>query len=507
MRLLAVGVVFACSTGFGSSLAEFARGAPRVVASAQQSGAPVDFGALALAPDDFEAEHALALHWARHARLEDAIAKLDELSKRANVGDYAPKLAKELVRCRAFLALRDKHFAELVALGTKCTFDYQGKKLITKIKSVEGGLLVLDENKLKVASLPFTALDPYVLARSFSKATTEGADGWARWYAYVLAGDEKAVKGLKGAPEIVELRADAESWYPKALQLGAAMEVVTQLVARGLPGDPAAAQACLDALRALIAEHGELAQIAKRKPALTGLARAALKRLFALDKVAEATAAKVEVLPDSRMRFTYEFEKKEEAADFVADHAYFSAWRTNLGELDTKGEPKFELKQGAAHTLGAGCWRHAFNFEGAISVKYDVGFEGLGSAKRSSLIMVAVNDDKHDSFVGCQGFGSLDARNFPTKFRKMDIITEGRAISEGAVYPIELEVKDGTATSRVSGKQIKQVESGPRTGGGVFFYVHTDSIVFFAKVVIEGKPDMAAVEARWSAKKLAELKL
>ena len=70
-----------------------------------------------------------------------------------------------------------------------------------------------------------------------------------------------------------------------------------------------------------------------------------------------------------------------------------------------------------------------------------------------------------------------------------------------------LEIADGKARSVESGAEVKQIEGVPHAGGGVFLFVHSDPLVVFSTLVIEGVPDMDALRDAWVARKLAALGL
>ena len=86
-------------------------------------------------------------------------------------------------------------------------------------------------------------------------------------------------------------------------------------------------------------------------------------------------------------------------------------------------------------------------------------------------------------------------------------VTEGKPIESGTAYSLGLEIADGKARSVESGAEVKQIEGVPHAGGGVFLFVHSDPLVVFSTLVIEGVPDMDALRDAWVARKLAALGL
>ena len=469
--------------------------------------APVfDAQQLALAPGEVEAEHALALLEARAGKLDAAVERLEKLLTRAEVGERKPLVEREIARVKAFARLRDAHLAELVASGSKLSFEHQGKKVVAQVTGVADGNVMLADNKQKLASVPISAVDPFELARALSPTLTAGADGWARYYMYVLAGDERGLKQLKGsAAEVSELRADAAQWYPRALKLAAAAQRLAALAEKGKPHDTKAAGECIEMLVLLGKEHGELELIKTRKATLRALAALALAQQFELSKMAGMVTGRLESLPDERVRITYEFDRKEEAADFAADHAYLASFRRQMGSL-ANAERKCEVASGKLSLVGAGCLRYVLSFEAPLSLQYEITLGGGGSGELSrDQFIVGACDDHDESRIDCQGFGSLWVQDRASGFRKESPQTEPFSFQPGKPNTLGLSIEAGKASSTVNGAPMKSVEIGPRTSGGVFVFFHCATPMAFNKLVIEGKPMLDAARATWVERELTRL--
>lgn len=473
-----------------------------------KSSKPAGLDLSAFSDLDVPSQHAALLGAIRAGRITEVLEKLEGLRQTPKIGEYSSRLDREILRCRKFAALREQHFKALAASGARFTFERDGKKISTKVKTVAEGRIFLEDNRAKVESLAFDEIDALEVAKGMDKSLTEGSDGWARWYPMVLAGEAKALKALKGNADADLLREDAESFYPGALAMGAAIEGLTKLGELGEPKSKDAAQKCVDALKALVASHGKLDAVKTRAESLKALAAAAYKQLFEPAKIAEVSAAKVEALKDGRVRFTYEFDKQEEAAEFSADHGYFAKWRGALSGRMVAAAPEGAVDGGGFRVRGAACWRSAWTFADGVSVRYDIALtETPSDERRQPMFAVAVCDDREENFVWCQGYGSLYANDAKTKYVKSDSLTEGKSIDAGVAYSLELTVEGGVATTRESGVEVKKIQGVPHRSGGVFLFVHSDPAVVFDKLVIEGKPDTASVEKAWIAKKVAELKL
>jgi len=134
-------------------------GTPAGAAGAQTDGSkPIDLAAaLEL---DVPSAHAGLLFEIRRGRFESSIAELEKLRARPKVGAHAARLETEILRCRKFIALRDKHVGALAAAGGKLAFEHEGKKQSAKVKGMADGKVFLEENRAKLAALPLEALDP-----------------------------------------------------------------------------------------------------------------------------------------------------------------------------------------------------------------------------------------------------------------------------------------------------------------------------------------------------------
>jgi hypothetical protein len=478
------------------------------LAGGSGGGANFDMSKLALEPGEAAAAHALILFDIRRGELDPALKSLQDLAARAEIGDEKPHVEREVARLQALIRLRNAFLGEFITSGDKFTFDYEGKKVTSKLKSIDGDKLMLDENRQKLASVPLSTIGPLAIARGASKELAAGPDGWARFYAYVIAADDKGMKTLKATtPETTDLRADADQWYPSAYKLGAAAQVLGDLLAKGDPSDRARATDCVAALKTLMLGYGDLELVKRRKVTLKALATLALGQQFEPSLLASLTAGKVEAVPGDRIRLTYEFDKPEEAADFTADHAYFSKFHDQIGVLATPA-PRSAVAKGALEIGGAACLRQPWIFAAPITIHYEFGFQGIqGQGQASPVFMLGIVDDHDDDFVACQGFGSLNVRDKNANFYKSDALKEGHPIQEGQIYKIDLALQGDKVTSTVDGTLVKTITGVPRSSGELFLWVHSDPTVLFHKIVIEGAPALDALRKKWMDRELAALTL
>jgi hypothetical protein len=107
--------------------------------------------------------------------------------------------------------------------------------------------------------VPLSSLSITDIARSASKTVTSGPSGWSRFYAFLIAGDDKGWKQMKvQGPDLTELQTDAEQWYPNAFKLAAASKMITAIAAKPLPTDKRARPLCVASLKELMAQYSEV---------------------------------------------------------------------------------------------------------------------------------------------------------------------------------------------------------------------------------------------------------
>lgn len=493
MRSLAFGFAFVIVASFLAS---------RPLASASVPS-PVQGRTLEVGHDDVEAEHGMILRAIGRGAVQGGIERLETLKLRPAAAGIISRVDKDLARCGALRALREKHFAELIAGGKRVSLEHQGKRVVAKVIGYADGKLTLEGGKTAPSEIFADQLDLLPLVRSFSAKTLEGPDAWARGYAIVLAGDEKGVQALRGSPQADELRVDAESFYAGALRLGAAADLLAGLAARGMPTDAASARETVAGIEQLRTTYADLKLVTARGHALAPLAEAAYELVFELASLTKSLGGKLETLSDGSVRLTYDFKRAEELADFVADHDYLRDMRNGFDESNVPPRA-LEVKDGYLRAGGAALWRHVLEFEGPIVVTYSYGME---TTKKAPVFLIGVCDDRAGSMVQCQAHGQLSARDLPTRFTNTTPLGAQRNFVPLEMITISFRVSDGMAYALENGKEKTRLECGPRNRGGLYLIVSGSNVVLFSKIVIESRLDLAAHRTRWARGKVAVLGL
>ena len=101
-------------------------------------------------------------------------------------------------------------------------------------------------------------------------------------------------------------------------------------------------------------------------------------------------------------------------------------------------------------------------------------------------------DDREGSFVRTWNLSGLQSLDKKTRFSEVD--APGGEFYLDSVYRVRL-VHDGKTVSLfVDDELVRSVPSGPRTGGGLFFWLHSDMSVQLRELTIEGELDPQALE-------------
>ena len=238
--------------------------------------APFSTEALAFDPADHQVRHALAVARARAGDLTAAAADLETALGEAEGSAFEGRMRRELERVQTFARLRDAFFAGLVEDRGRLTLEQEGKSLRLRVERVEEGIVYFADNRHDLDALPLDGIRPFEVARQLPRALTRGEEGWARYYPYVLEGDERWEK-LEGDGPAELLRDDASEWYPGLLKLGEAAALVDELVAAGLPQGKGSAVEALARIETLTRDFAGLELVEARREALGTLASRALE--------------------------------------------------------------------------------------------------------------------------------------------------------------------------------------------------------------------------------------
>jgi hypothetical protein len=466
---------------------------------------------LAPAPDDLEAQLALALRQAREGDLAGALSALGALAAQAKGPPWAERIARESARVAELVKLRDGYLAFLVSSGGKLTLKRGGKDVPVPVAGIENGSVRLGENKLGLASVPLAEVDPFEIAKVASKKEAQGgAQPWARFYAYVLAGDARWEKLLKDdSPAARELRADAKDYHPQLARTGGVARELCELSKLPLPGGAADARASLERVKRLLAVSPRPELVALRLAALRQLAGACLAQVHSAGDAAGLLHCKSEPLPDGRTSFTWEFDSPEEAADWRRQAGYLKNWRERFPKI-TVAEPdsRFQVEKGQFRGTGQVCYRSIAGFTGPITVRVRYRYLSDQAEHTPPAFYVMICDDGEGSFIVGGDPGFLRVHDAKKDYEREAHSTEGGSYSLDQDVDFEI-VHDGKEVSTALDKQpLTKIGCGPRKSGSVVLFAHLDLALEIDRIVIEGQllpASLRELQSRWVAEQLAAL--
>jgi len=465
------------------------------------------------ADNDLELRYALALATARHGDLDKAIASLEEIQGRAPAGELGPHVASDLERLRLFQVLRAKHLAFLAETGGELRLEIKGREVAFIVQTIEPERVVFRNTAFGVGSVLLAEIDSVQIAKQISRELDSESGRWVRLYPYLLAGDERGPQFLKrdckDMPAADALLADAESWYPGMIALANAAELFAALAE-----DPAAltgerAEAALECIAKLVAEHGELEAVRGRMGQLRDLARHCLEQTYDAKDLIEQLAGRVENLKEGGHRLVYEFDEAKELEDFKTTPAYPEERLGVLPKLKAHAtQGIFELKKSSLVAAGTQSWRHDLTFKGPITVRCRMQVEPTTrGGTPTSFWMIGACDNGVQSYVALQELGTAIAVDLATSHAEYADVGASRRLMTGTPYELELVYDGQTVRTKVGKQVIKEVPAGARSSGEVFFLVHSDAPIRFDRIEIEVQPGGLSNLGPWVRGKLREMGL
>lgn len=304
-------------------------------------------------------------------RLEDCARALEEGS------EWKARIARELERLNAWIALRDRYLRWLAERQEKLTVEVsiKGKPVRRKlvVAGLEGGRVLFAANEHKLQSMPLAELDSLTLIREMS-AARDFECGWERHYLNVLEGREHWEKKLpKDDPAAGSLRADAPS-YAGLLLEGSVLARLGALAAAELPSGADAAESALEALASILADGRESAALREARPALDALAELCALESARARPLRDLLAGEVSELGEGRVLLRYGFADVRELQDFEP-----VPWPQEFPlDESAAGAGSWSVEGGRLIGRGLASVRHLAAFEGAQRVRYSLRWDQWG---------------------------------------------------------------------------------------------------------------------------------
>ncbi len=484
--------------GAGAAPASGAAADPASASPAAETKSPTALAAESFAPrllapaaDDAEAQLALALAQAREGDLEGATSALRALAEIAHDAPWPERSARECARLAELVKLRDGYLATLQSGGGKLAFKHKGKDVLAPVLGVENGLVKLGENKLGLPSIPLASVDPYEIAKVAAKKEQQGsAQPWARFYAYLLAGDARWEKLLKDdAPGAKELREDGKS-CPALLKTAQLARELYELSRLPLPRDEKEAGARLERVKSLLAAHAGSGLLERRIDALRQFASLCLLEQQRAKGAAALLHGQWTDLGEGRGRLVYEFDAAEEMADWLRVPNYMGAVRSKMPPIGiAERDSKFELVRGTLRGVGSVFYRCAPAFVAPLSVRYKFRYEEINKAYVSPRFNFLVCDDGHDSYIACNPSGDIRVADVKSNDLRNKTPEDRPTFDFDKYWDIEIRHDGQTVATRFEGQDRLDLPVGKRLSGHPGFFIHSELPVIFDRIEIEGRLD------------------
>jgi hypothetical protein len=491
--------------------------APAAPSAAAPAPAPAElvhasFAPAMLAPDaaDAEAQLALALSDARAGDLEQARSSLAALAALAPAQPWPARIAREEARLAELALLRAAYLEYLRGSGGKLAFKHKGKDVMAAVTGVEGGLVKLGENKLGLPSVPLASLEPYEIAKVAAKKEMQGAaQPWARFYAYLIAGDTRWEKLLKDdSPAAAELRADAPG-YAQLLRTAQTARELFELSRLPLPREASEAAARLERVQRLLAAGAGSALLERRIEALRQLARAALAAQSGAGGPSTFLRGKWTELGDGRGRLLYEFDDPAEGEDWVKVPGYLASERKGYPKLThLEAQSSFAVEKGALRGVGSAFYRLALGFRGPLKLRYTFHYDEIRQAYPSPYMYWTLCDDGAGSGYYSSCNGQLHIEDVKHDESRTITPEDSQAFDFDKNWEIGFDFDGSKLDSTLQGAARSTMPAGRLARGFVGFLAHSELPIVFLRVEIEGLPDpdsLAQLREAWAARSLRAL--
>jgi hypothetical protein len=378
------------------------------------------------------------------------------------------------------------------------------------VVALEQDLVRLGENRLGLPSIPLSSVDPYEIAKVAAKPEQQGgAQPWARFFAYAIAGDARWEKLLKDdSPASRELRADAPQ-FAEYVRIAAAARELYELSKLPLPREAQEAAQRLERVRKLLADNPGPGVVARQRDALRELAKACLlagRRPGAVDGLLHCA---VEALEEGRSRLTWNFDSPEEALDWTRDPVHLRAWLKTFPKILTgEADWGFRLEKGRFVGLGSICYRCNALFEGPLTLTVRERCMPAKGESAATYFDLLICDEGEEQYIVAAGSGFIRIHDRPADYEREARAAEKTPYLLETDYDYKLEHDGQQVSISRDGALLTQAGCGPRRKGAVTLLVHSDMPISIDRIAIEGRLQPASLrelEARWVARQLAAL--
>lgn len=403
----------------------------------------------------------------------------------------------ELGRLDAYLALRERFVLGLIQSKVKIDLVVPEGRLLAVVEGVEGAVLRLGSNRLKLATLDLERLDSTELGDLMRNKKYGALPHWAMAYPYLLAAQTSGkLRLFDASADSRRLEADATGDYPAWISRGEALQTLDELSKGGSTLDATNAEALLTDVQEFYRRQYVPDVLEPKRDALRSLARAALQRKFEAVGLSQVLTGAVRDLGNERVEISYDFVDAREADDFTPVEPHYALQMRDRSALP-RLESKFTVAGGALQTMGLACSRHKLALE-APSIEYTVSFDEPWS-NDPLLFVVGLCDDGYGSFLSCTSLGNLMLLD-----KSSGEVTANhsprREMIQGQMYSIQLANDGKVCRAFVDGVEVARVAILARPSGYTLISNGMNNTLKFHSLKIQGKltaTSRNALQAKW----------
>jgi len=488
---------------------------PEALARGRRAELVVHFDRACLlpAPTSFDEFAAEALWLGSVGRIADAACVLELAAARTSDDEARGYLQREHARMLDLGAARAA-WLEHVLAGGKVRLPIGGRFVEARVAAVEGAALRLAAPVDGQSDVPLVALDARTLGRNLVRADARGvAPAWVGGYALLLAGERGWRDAVRDELEGRSLLLDAlviEALRDRAAARGR----VLALAASPHPGDDAELERVLSVIGALapgarahagergrdIDVEGSPARDAAQLGMLRDLAQRCLERRHARSDVHTLLVGRSEELEGGALRLTYDFDDTRELEDFVVDLAPAelapTTGLTMRGRWFAKPSPA-TIKDPELALTGRVELRHRVELAPPCRLLVelrDPDYEGGAALARSHTLVFAMLDGGE----GGPTVRSVDRTGFVVRqgpVNQVDLPHQ-EPFPSGAKRTVELiATLDGAIRLVLDGREVQRTFTPELVPGAVRLMCRTPLTWTLRRVVVEGRPVPASIEA------------
>lgn len=424
--------------------------------------------------------------------------------------EIAPRLDRALARTRALITVRDAWLAAVTAGGVKIKVPIDGKLKTVAVSAVADGKIKFQRGFGKITSWPVDGFDAELLAMNVGSKVGDYGETWTRGWAYLLAGNDKWAKYLKGDKSVLEqIKADADD-VPGLLRQGHGLHAFAKLAANPMPTDVASAEAILADIEFVRQEAKGTDAYHEREENLKALTFRSLELRAEATDLGELLVADVQDLGGGRVRIEYDFQSADQLKDFViqpllmADR--FPEDQTQVAAEDSS----VTVEDGSLAFFGRIGILHQLQFEGPMIGEFEVTYsEDIGDTAGPFPLM----------HMGVAATADGERRAAVMDFRGAEAITDkGRVyfyakepepIEEGETYSCLITIDDQqTMEASVDGAPFDPFTEIGSTYGAAFFTAQTAQENYLERMAFEGTPratSLMSLRAHWVSQRMESM--